>query len=282
MVVFRRRHTRRLTLAAIETNYRFSTQVSRMPSLLPGKIRSVVKDGIKTLLRHSGYTIIRNEQRHTSAEHLDFILKQFLSESLPAPLIFDVGANVGMTATRFKKLFPESRLYCFEPVPSTCSALSSNLSKLKNVSVYNLALGASEEVRQIFLREDTQWNSLVPEINEYLRQQDCQAVEVTVSTIDSFIEANSIQKIDLLKIDTEGYETEVLKGAKCAFERGAIDAILLEVGFDRSQLQHSYYLDVFRHLEERGFCFKGLFEMSFCGRNNIDFANALFYRGTSQ
>jgi hypothetical protein len=52
-----------------------------MPSLLPGKIRSVVKDGIKTLLRHSGYTIIRNEQRHTSAEHLDFILKQFLSES---------------------------------------------------------------------------------------------------------------------------------------------------------------------------------------------------------
>lgn len=252
-----------------------------MPSQFPGKIRTFAKNRLKSILDGYGYSIVNNNYNYTAASRLDFILKQLFSGGSQSPLLFDVGANIGKSTIHFKSLFPDSKVYCFEAVPDTYLILASNLNRLTDVTLYNLALGATEETRRIFLREDNQWNSLIPEINQYLQGQNCPSVEVSISTIDKIMADNSIKVIDLLKIDTEGYETEVLRGARSAFEMGGVRSVLLEVGFDKSQLQHSFYLDIFGQLDELGFRFQGIYEPSYDKNNSIDFANAFFYRGNS-
>jgi len=252
-----------------------------MPSPLLKQMLKLAKSLVRSTLRASGYTIVNNDYNHTSTTRLDFILKNAFSGDSNELLIFDVGANVGLTTIHFKSLFPLARVYSFEAVPSTCLTLASNLERSENVSWHNLALGAKDGICRIYLREDSQWNSLVPAINKFLENQRGEAVDVRVTTIDNFMANHAIDKIDLLKIDTEGYEMEVLKGASGALERGVVRSVLLEVGFDRQQLQHTHYIDIFTYLDEHGFRFEGLYEMSFDERNNIDFANALFYRGES-
>ena len=252
-----------------------------MRLLLPLNILKSAKNRIRSLLNRCGYTVVKNDYNCSSLTRLDFVLKQALGKDGTSLVLFDVGANIGLTTIHFRSLFPQARIYCFEAVPDTCLSLASNLNQMEHVSWYNLGLGSSEQVCRVYLREDNQWNSLVPAINEYLGQDDGAAVDVVVTTIDRFMAKYAIDRIDLLKIDTEGYEMEVLKGAKGAFDRGVVQAVLLEVGFDRTQLQHSYYLDLFRYLDECGFRFQGLYQVSFDQRNNIDFANALFYKGSS-
>ena len=240
---------------------------------------SLLKRFLKRLFATTGY-----EYNCLSTSHLDYVLKQTLPELTPAPAnprvptIFDVGANIGQMTHRLRGVAPTARLYSFEPVSATYEQLVANVEGLDGISCHKIALGERDGSDRIYLRDESQWNSLVPAINAVLREENRQFVPVEVQTLDSFTIANSIDQIDLLKIDTEGYEVEVLNGARRLFEEGRIGAVLLEVGFDPEQLQHSYYLDIFRRLDPFGFRFRGLFDLSYDAQGRLDFANALFQR----
>lgn len=245
---------------------------------------SLLKRFLKRLFAVTGYAIVRHEYNCLSTSHLDYVLKQTLPELTPAPAnprfptIFDVGANIGQMTHRLRGVAPTARLYSFEPVSATYEQLVANVEGLDGISCHKIALGERDGSDRIYLRDESQWNSLVPAINAVLREENRQFVPVEVQTLDSFTIANSIDQIDLLKIDTEGYELEVLNGARRLFEEGRIGAVLLEVGFDPEQLQHSYYLDIFRRLDQFGFRFRGLFDLSYDAQGRLDFANALFQR----
>lgn len=265
-----------------------------MEAGLRRRLRGRLRDYLDGLLQRAGYSLVHDSVNWQSTRGLDLRLADLLqavsakpaaSEDAAAssaqsalPVIFDVGANIGRTTSRLKARLPSSRLYCFEPVPATFAELVGNVGRLEGVRPYNLALGADEGTSRIYLRENSEWNSLVPEINDYLRERDCQFVEVDRTTIDHFSQREGIDRIDLLKIDTEGYEREVLRGAAGMIAAGKIGAIYLETGFDRQQLQHSYYLDLLQQLDRDGFRFCGFFEMSIDSGNQLDFANALFVR----
>ena len=251
-----------------------------MPHTLSPGYRHGLKNILKSLLHRAGYSLVRDDLNWQSPSGSDHILKQVIGDPATPPLIFDIGANNGRTTTRFKRLFPSASIYAFEPVDTTFSELARNTGHLTDVRSYLLAIGSDEGVSRIYLRENNEWNSLVPQINDYLREQNRPFVEVPRTTIDRFIETNSITHIDILKIDTEGYEIEVLKGARSAFDAGLIGAVYLEVGFDRTQLQHSFYLDVLETMDRLGFRFRGFFELSFENGARLDFANALFTRNT--
>jgi hypothetical protein len=84
-------------------------------------------------------------------------------------------------------------------------------------------------------------------------------------------------KFDLLKVDVEGNELSVLKGASEMIERNAIRAILLECDFNKDDKQHSYFFDIFDFLSEKNFCFHGLFDVvRYSPSYGIGFCNALF------
>ncbi len=144
--------------------------------------------------------------------------------------ILDVGANVGQSALYYAKAFGSASIYSFEPVGSTFAQLKANTEHEKRIVCSNVGLGSYEHEATIRLTCPTQ-NSLLNATSEGDSNENTATVRVT--TGDAWAAAQGVDRIDLLKVDTEGYDVEVLKGFRGLFSRGKIKAVLVECEFDR-------------------------------------------------
>ena len=155
------------------------------------------------------------------------------------PVVFDVGANVGDYSALVHSFIPSAQIYAFEPAAPVYKQLSAKLSALGNGSNFEaFNFGFSDEEKTVDLYSYTvegQECSLVSSIDQRLPTQVLQ-VEVSdterihVRTLDSFCESEDIQRIDFLKLDVEGHEVAVLRGARAMLDRGAISMIQFEFG----------------------------------------------------
>ena len=145
-----------------------------------------------------------------------------------------------------------------------------NLSKRQNIKCHNIALGETNE--QAFLtRPDSDL------CGQVVKTQENNTTSISVRSLDEFCLVEHISAIDLLKIDVEGNEISVLKGASGMIEKNAIRAIFLECDFNKEDKQHSYFFDIFDFLSEENFCFHGLFDVvRYSPSYGIGFCNALF------
>jgi FkbM family methyltransferase len=185
----------------------------------------------------------------------------------------DVGANIGQTATKFRAYYPNSTIYCFEPVSDSYESLRAATESDSKIQCFQYAVSnKSGENVQIHLHPDSQCHSL------RISPHSTGAFEIVESvTVDSFQKSNSLPIINLLKSDTEGFDVEVLQGAKDSLSAGLIQSVYVEVCFDPSDRSHSDFFAVAELLEECGLSFFGLFEQS--TRQNphrLFYANALF------
>jgi len=139
-----------------------------------------------------------------------FLLK-FLKDGM---CFFDIGAHQGLyTLLASKRVSASGRVFAFEPSPRELRRLKMNLflNRCRNVHVVPYALGSNQGKARLFvcLGQETGCNSLRPPIvSEPIRE-----VEVPITTLDRFFEDNGINKVDFIKLDVEGAELEVLKGA---------------------------------------------------------------------
>ena len=185
-------------------------------------------------------------------------------------MIFDVGAHKGQTSSYFCKLFPQSIIHAFDPSPYLFAEAEKNLSKRKNIRCHNFAFGEANE--EAFLTKPD--SDLCGQV---VKAQENNSTAISVRRLDGFCQVENISAIDLLKIDVEGNELSVLKGASGMIERNAIRAIFLECDFNKDDAQHSYFFDIFEFLSERNFCFHGLFDVvRYSPSYGIGFCNALF------
>ena len=192
--------------------------------------------------------------------------------------IFDVGANIGQTALQFSEAFPNSHILSFEPISSTFDILKNNTRKKINIDCYHFAFGDKINEIDVKLFDESQsyLNSLkVKAMNQY---DFAKTEKVKVDTIDEFLKINKqINKIELLKIDTEGYEIQVLKGASYSIKTGKIKLIYLEAGFSKSNNRSTYYPEIHDYLDSNGYSFFGLYEISQKEiANKFQYGNALF------
>lgn len=145
-------------------------------------------------------------------------------------IVFDVGANIGEWTLLALKRNPE-RVFSFEPIPSSFSKMQNKVID-NRVSVFNCAIGANTG-RQLFVHYEkgsgfsSFYHRLVVERDIKLKPTE---IEVNVNTIDNFCDENNVDKIDFLKIDTEGAEFAVLYGAQNMLSNGAINYIQFEYG----------------------------------------------------
>jgi FkbM family methyltransferase len=161
-------------------------------------------------------------------------------------------------------------IHAFEPSPYLFAEAEEKLSKKKNIRCHNFALGEADE--EAFLtRPDSDL------CGQVVKTQDNYSTIISVRRLDGFCQVENISSIDLLKIDVEGNELSVLKGASGMIKKNAIRAILLECDFNKDDKQHSYFFDVFDFLSEKNFCFHGLFDVvRYSPSYGIGFCNALF------
>jgi FkbM family methyltransferase len=158
-------------------------------------------------------------------------LRQYLSKR-PKGVILDIGGNVGHYSMTVKEIAPDSTIYSFEPHPKTFLQLSKAAAAL-GFEALPYACG-NENGKVKFYDYDkgegqgTEHASLFKEVIEGVHHKASVEFEVDIIRLDDFITQKSITKIDLLKIDTEGNEMAVLKGAETALKSGKIEAIQIE------------------------------------------------------
>ncbi|GMQ83056.1 MAG: hypothetical protein BMS9Abin05_2532 [Rhodothermia bacterium] len=186
--------------------------------------------------------------------------------------IFDVGANTGQSVVKFRGAFPEARIFCFEPVESVFDELANNTKGDERVSLHKMAFADSAGQRTIYLAADQTTNSFRSSTNTVA------SASVPVSTVDDFTRQNAIDRIDLLKIDAEGYDLKVLEGAKTCLRENKIAFVIVEVGFNENDSLHVPFESVRNFLAPYGYLVFGFYDqqLEWSGLSQLRYANACF------
>lgn len=186
---------------------------------------------IPTFARNVAKQILR-------ASDYDPFYQQFrLTSSVPNPVIFDVGAHYGETAEIYTNLFKGTgaKIYSFEPFPESFSILKDKMAGKPSVFPVNLALSDREGETVMSSNVSSSTNSLLPthetaiEIWKSGLLNSTGNITVKMTTLDSFAASVGLEKIDILKLDTQGTELTILKGAKELLSQGKIKMIYTEI-----------------------------------------------------
>jgi len=171
--------------------------------------------------------------------------------------IIDVGANTGQIAMRVIEKLPEAKIHCIEPWFETFQVLRTNLGKHKNIFFHQIAIGEKNGELDLFQGEiDSTMQTLAN--NDKLIQR-LKTNKVKVQTLDDFSNQNGIKHINYLKIDTEGYDLNVLKGAEKLLKQ-SIDFIEVEAGMNPRNKYHVPFFDLKTFLEEKGYLMFGFYD----------------------
>jgi FkbM family methyltransferase len=153
----------------------------------------------------------------------------------PGDVAFDVGANVGWYTTLFSHLVGEKgQVYALEPVPSTFAALETSIRMnncLPNILTFNVLCGEEEGKGTIF-----EFPGLHPGLSSSRSIANEQKIEHSLNalTIDCLAARYHINRIDIVKIDVEGAELSVLRGATRSLKDGKIICVIIEANFERA------------------------------------------------
>lgn len=178
-----------------------------------GSIRRVKRRGIWYQLDLSDYQewLV---YFYCKSDSSDYLLN-YLGQS---EIIFDIGANIGQTALNMvatqksKKINPT--VFAFEPYPQTFHKLKANIALNQSTDVKAYNLGLSTEKGMLHMTQHCPSNSG----GFRMTDDPANSISVPVISLDEFVSENHIARVDFIKIDVEGFEIQVLKGAKKTLE----------------------------------------------------------------
>jgi len=146
-------------------------------------------------------------------------------------IVFDVGANIGEWTDSILKLLPEIGIHSFEPDPSVCEKLYSKFKENKNVRIFNGALSNGVGQAEFHVYPSDRMSSLFQrDLSSMGISGEQKSIFVRMNTLDNYCEDNGITHIHFLKIDVEGAENNVLRGAKTFLGNSRVDIIQFEYG----------------------------------------------------
>ena len=191
--------------------------------------------------------------------------------------IFDVGAHLGESAREFVRAHPEARVYCFEPFLSTFERLRDETAGNPYVRCFPLALGAKKESIRVHAKPFSSNNSL-SDRGTASADPDSTLQSVEVDTLDSVTAAYEVEHIDFLKIDTEGYDLEVLRGAEGLLRSKRITFVQVEASMNPLNTKHVEFGAFTAYLEERGYLLFGLYDQTpeWSGEPRLRYCNPVF------
>ena len=196
--------------------------------------------------------------------------------------LFDVGANIGQTAKRFRETFPQAEIHCFEPSPSTFERLKESLRSDSQTHVWNCGLGSALATQRLYENtENPDLNSFLP-AGPDLWETVAPGPQVPIESIDDFCERLGIETIDVLKTDTQGYDLEVLRGACGMLGGGRVKLLYLEINFARLYEGQASFGEEYDFITNCGFRLLSLYSMHRLSNGLLGWTDALFVHETSK
>ena len=201
--------------------------------------------------------------------HKKKIINFFYRNKINLEYIIDVGAHYGETINLFLKYFKPKKIYSFEASPQNFIILKKNYSKLDQnlkriVQIENIALGKNNRIQsfnQTHESSSSTFNKINTKSNYFSRKkfflgfsQDkdfYKKIELKMISLDSYFSEYNLNKIDLIKIDTEGFEYEVLQGLQKNMKN--VNYILFEHHYDDMIKKNYKFKDIIKLLKHNNF-----------------------------
>lgn len=206
--VFKSRFLERLVVFCLERDIWYTIVSKIIPNNYQYKQRSIrrcKRNGIFYELDISDYL------DHIIYFHLKVESKKELFELIRQDdIIIDIGSNNGSTLVEMGKLANKGRAIGFEPVPALFERAKTNiaLNNFKNIGIENLAVSDTQGVLFFELSSNNNSGSTYMSKNSIGKMQEINAIR-----LDDYVENKEMTKLDLIKIDVEGFEHNVIKGA---------------------------------------------------------------------
>ena len=148
--------------------------------------------------------------------------------------LFDVGANVGQTARKLRRVFPQSRIWSFEPFPDAHASLHKSLVGDERAEARAEAVAEAVGTRTFHVNRYNYNHSLLGADErgvDWARIEHVDAIDVPVTTVDAFCAERGIEHLGLLKTDAEGGDLLVLRGAREMLAADRISCVYTEALF---------------------------------------------------
>jgi len=189
----------------------------------------MIKNIINKVINFFGFKLIGNKKivKHNDFDSIiKFILKKI--EKKNKFVFFDVGANMGQSIDRFLDYNYQTLIHSFEPTPELFKTLERKYAKRISkgqIFINKFGLGNSNSEMDFYSFKYNQINSFVPiekdskfEKSRKIATNESSSefekkIKAKVSTLDIYCKKNNINEIDLIKIDTQGFEPDVLDGS---------------------------------------------------------------------
>ncbi|EPK7361503.1 FkbM family methyltransferase [Kluyvera ascorbata] len=169
----------------------------------------------------------------------------------------DVGAFVGDV---YKFIIENKKIrvreaHLIEPNPDSYENLISNIKKYRIPALHTYNIGVSDTEHTLRFSTAASMTKTVTTSQSLIRSEDCH--DIKCSPLDELSQFITDGRINLLKIDVEGHEMSVLRGAESMLQKSNIDIIYIEVGFNIAGTQQSYFAEVDQFLQKYNYrCFK--------------------------
>ena len=237
-------------------------------------------------------TDISSTNKERTTEYLskfnrEKVLKYLIKET--EPIIFDIGANDGLSLEEFKTWWGNSTVHCFEPqeecldilikrsktykqysVIINTTAVGEKVEKNVNFYSHDINTGLSgfnkvntDSIDSVYLNELKIADSST-KLNQYMNKLNHERL-VDVIRLDDYMDKFEIDRINLLKIDTQGYEPEVLSGLGKRI--GDVDVIVTELMFYDYYNRRLSFTDIENYLIPAGF---QLYDISHIAKNPMN------------
>jgi FkbM family methyltransferase len=196
--------------------------------------------------------------------------------------IFDVGCNQGQTIRLLRPLFPLAVIHAFEPGEEAHAAAAALCRDDSRLFVRRMALGEAPGRLELRRYAGSVTDSLLPEGKdyrssappEYWAQLPPQLVEV--DTLDAYCAREGVDRIDLLKIDTQGFDDRVLRGGLAMLRSGKVAAVKIELIFVEQYRGQARFGDMLNLLEDCGFRLLAVADQSPPPPHIPDWGDAIF------
>ena len=215
-------------------------------------------------------------------DHIDTMELTALAAENGARVFFDIGANVGSWAVMARALVPDCSIIGFEPMEEHLPKFREHTQGLERIQLLPLALGSSESTMEFHPASFSDASSFLPlkEEGKKTWQIDNTASRVLqITTLDLAIRTYALPTPELIKLDVQGFELEVLKGATHALEK--CRWVLCEVSFSELYAGQCLFSDVAAFLAQQGFEVHAWGERTPCGRPLLQ-ADVLFRKDTNR